>query len=942
MNHITLCGLSRSKCGYCQGSRTNILSTPNPAFPKMTGDKNNDYTPQPKIIHPISTAGMNSGTSSSSASSSSSSSYNNNKNGKELVTPATSSKAYSILASSIESMDYQILLDRGWRRSGELFYLPKNWECCCPSHPIRLDVNKFIPGKGQKKVLRNLNAILHTRGATESKRSTNSNSNSDSNNRQGHNITTQDNLNVINNRHQQNEIYLKKHSAKNDSNLKQDVGAGGGPVLGLGLGRKRTRKNARLGNNANNKGEVHNNYDGTPSHEQIQKHARSLITKSNLLTLLKSKTQQIVTNYIQEHRNQPQQQHRNHVIQPQHHSNGWNANDSTSSKSTFNNDTFRDGDIENYTRYKVMKMDKPVTKQQLQQQQQQQQQQHKNSKTITSIQNQKNQISWPMQVKATLSSTVCPALHGKSRGFIDKKSLAKIIVDRLQIDTDVQQFNWNYDNDTIHDNCHQSVKLNSVSYHEKSCQMNIEITVHVMMTMMVVDNNNDEQQLSSANVAGTTATGIGASNPTPSSNIMAKNAEQNKKRIENAISNFIQSTCESSCEYRTRDITKGLQPPYKLTVRSIPSSVSGRDPKVFRLYTKYQSAIHNDPDPFIHKEEQQNVKINDVEWDPMDDTEHDDDSMVDESEHNDVIGKYKQSGKLSIDDFEALYKRKYNDAQRQKIYKSYTDYYRFLCASPVRKGNSNTAQLRQSTTTQTQNGSEKSSLKNIFMFDIDEEDTKIPCGSYHQHYLINDKYLIAVGVVDVLPKCISSVYAFYDPILSRELNLGKLTALYEIDWLKHAQLHRPDLKYYYLGYYIHSCQKMRYKAEYKPSDILCPVNRKWTDFEDVKNRLELLSPVRHCCEFFTSGGSNIDEDYNVMQEDESLNMNVATNNGSVGWVVEQKDVLDSIQLNIAPNSIYITLSMLTDEGQNIVRPVLKEFVKETGAEVAKRCVIKLY
>ena len=35
-------------------------------------------------------------------------------------------------------------------------------------------------------------------------------------------------------------------------------------------------------------------------------------------------------------------------------------------------------------------------------------------------------------------------------------------------------------------------------------------------------------------------------------------------------------------------------------------------------------------------------------------------------------------------------------------------------------------------------------------------------GSFHQQYWLNGK-LIAVGVIDILPKCVSSVYFFYDP-----------------------------------------------------------------------------------------------------------------------------------------------------------------------------------
>jgi arginyl-tRNA---protein transferase len=98
-----------------------------------------------------------------------------------------------------------------------------------------------------------------------------------------------------------------------------------------------------------------------------------------------------------------------------------------------------------------------------------------------------------------------------------------------------------------------------------------------------------------------------------------------------------------------------------------------------------------------------------------------------------------------------------------------------------------------------------------------------PCGfgSFHQQYLIDGR-VIAVGVVDILPKCLSSKYLFWDPDFAF-LSLGKFTALKEIQWVKEMQAHCPKLEYYYLGYYIHSCNKMRYKAAYRPSELLCPL-----------------------------------------------------------------------------------------------------------------------
>ncbi|KAK9742364.1 hypothetical protein RND81_03G167000 [Saponaria officinalis] len=113
-----------------------------------------------------------------------------------------------------------------------------------------------------------------------------------------------------------------------------------------------------------------------------------------------------------------------------------------------------------------------------------------------------------------------------------------------------------------------------------------------------------------------------------------------------------------------------------------------------------------------------------------------------------------------------------------------------------------------------------------------------PCGfgSFHQQYRI-DGQLIAVGVIDVLPKCLSSKYLFWDPDLAF-LSLGKYSALQEINWVKETQHHCPSLEYYYLGYYIHSCPKMRYKAAYSPSELLCPLRYEWVLYDFAKPLLD--------------------------------------------------------------------------------------------------------
>lgn len=114
-----------------------------------------------------------------------------------------------------------------------------------------------------------------------------------------------------------------------------------------------------------------------------------------------------------------------------------------------------------------------------------------------------------------------------------------------------------------------------------------------------------------------------------------------------------------------------------------------------------------------------------------------------------------------------------------------------------------------------------------------------PCdyGSYHQQYRI-DRKLVAVGVFDILPKCLSSVYVFYDPD-SSFLTLGVYSALRELELTRKLYLGDTErFKYYYMGYYVHSCPKMRYKRDYSPSFLLCPESYHFVTIEQCAPKLD--------------------------------------------------------------------------------------------------------
>lgn len=47
-----------------------------------------------------------------------------------------------------------------------------------------------------------------------------------------------------------------------------------------------------------------------------------------------------------------------------------------------------------------------------------------------------------------------------------------------------------------------------------------------------------------------------------------------------------------------------------------------------------------------------------------------------------------------------------------------------------------------------------------------------------------------------------------------------------------------SLSEYYMGYYIHSCPKMRYKGKLQPSYLLCPEVYTWHELtDDVRRKL---------------------------------------------------------------------------------------------------------
>jgi len=74
--------------------------------------------------------------------------------------------------------------------------------------------------------------------------------------------------------------------------------------------------------------------------------------------------------------------------------------------------------------------------------------------------------------------------------------------------------------------------------------------------------------------------------------------------------------------------------------------------------------------------------------------------------------------------------------------------------------------------------------------------------------------LIGLGLVDVTPSAMSSVYFFHDPDY-RDVGLGTFSIQKEIEYGRTNQR-----SWLYMGYYIRDCASMNYKNRFCPHELL--------------------------------------------------------------------------------------------------------------------------
>lgn len=226
----------------------------------------------------------------------------------------------------------------------------------------------------------------------------------------------------------------------------------------------------------------------------------------------------------------------------------------------------------------------------------------------------------------------------------------------------------------------------------------------------------------------------------------------------------------------------------------------------------------------------------------------------------------------------------------------------------------------------------------------------LPYGSYHQLYRI-DGQLVALGVVDLLPTGLSAVYMVYDPDY-KHLVLGKYTALCELQFCRER-----GLPYYYMGFYIDGCEKMKYKADFSPSELLCPVTYDWFDYASVckpKLRLYKFAPF-HPDWFSRYGELAARQEQSV--ESTSTAVGDDNHSGSVDpspsadhWKQQFLPVtcrepqvvsaaVERVWLNVRGPTL-VHLAQLRTQTREVVRPILGEWVKMCGADLADNFVVQ--
>ncbi|CZR53255.1 related to arginine-tRNA-protein transferase [Phialocephala subalpina] len=232
-------------------------------------------------------------------------------------------------------------------------------------------------------------------------------------------------------------------------------------------------------------------------------------------------------------------------------------------------------------------------------------------------------------------------------------------------------------------------------------------------------------------------------------------------------------------------------------------------------------------------------------------------------------------------------------------------------------------------------------------------------GSYHQCYRIDGK-LIAIGVLDLLPQCVSAVYFMYDESVHQH-GFGKLGGLREIALAK-----EEGYKWWYAGFYIHNCIKMRYKGDYNPQYILDPESFAWDLLDaDVKKKLDKtkylslsadkasgkmdtkqITPQNDSSDAVMT--DRVAEDDDSDEEQEVPNPDIPLFSRGVPGIMTRDEILekvdlDHIKLRVRGREAEACQLVSWDDGEldsaHSIKGIIAELVAAIGPECAKEMVV---
>ena len=125
------------------------------------------------------------------------------------------------------------------------------------------------------------------------------------------------------------------------------------------------------------------------------------------------------------------------------------------------------------------------------------------------------------------------------------------------------------------------------------------------------------------------------------------------------------------------------------------------------------------------------------------------------------------------------------------------------------------------------------------------------------------------------------------------------------------------IRYYVMGFYIHDCQKMKYKGEYFPSEILCPKSLKFFNLDDKEVKI-ILNEKKEC---------------GLCKENES-SRSLALDDKEIEEFIKSKSITnDGEEYNLEYFIKKMLIPKYTDLIMNLLRELCRHFTEENFMEI---------